>query len=84
MLAPSKEDFVATPHPSIVWQTDKTAALIDFVREAEQALATQGDLEPDERYKLEAKIGRLKEGSESLEDDETLGLWLERLRDHHP
>ncbi len=76
--------FGSHPPPGKEWQIDKTAATLDFIRRAEQALATQADLEPDEKYKLEAKIERLKDGSESLDDGETLDGWLDRLRDHYP
>jgi|GEM_PF-3760362 len=81
--APARQGFGALPPPDLAWQMGKTVATLDFVREAEQALAGT-DIEPDEKYKLEAKIGRLKDGSESLEDDETVTVWLERLRDHYP
>ena len=79
----SEQKYGAQPPPELAWQIGKTVATLDFVREAEQALAGT-ELEPDETYKLEAKIERLKDGSESLEDDETLDVWLERLRDHYP
>lgn len=81
--SPPRHAFGALPPPELAWQMGKTVATLDFVREAELALAGT-DLEADEKYKLEAKIDRLKDGSENLEDDETLAVWLERLRDHYP
>jgi hypothetical protein len=62
----------------------KTAATVKFVRDAEAVVAAGSDLTETETYQLGAKIERLKDGSESLEEFETVDDWLERLRDHHP
>jgi hypothetical protein len=76
--------FGALPPPEFAWQMGKTVATLDFVREAEQALATRTDLDDGERYQLQAAIDRMKEGSEEPRDDDTVDAWLERLRDHYP
>ena len=81
---PPQHAFGALPPPDTAWQTGKTVATIDFVREAEKALSQRTDLDTHERHVLRTKIDMLKSGEESLGDAETIDRWLEALRDHHP
>jgi len=75
--------FGANPPPGMAWQIGKTAATIRFVNEAEASFLNR-DMTPTELYQLKAMIDRLKDGTEGLEDWDTVDTWLERLRDHYP
>ena len=76
--------FGANPPPDKAWQIGKTAATIDFVSAAEDALATSSDLTEVEAYQLRTHVEMLKEGQTALEEFETVDEWLDRLRDHYP
>lgn len=75
--------FGANPPPGMEWRIGKTAATIVFVQEAEIALLNL-ELTSAEAYQLQAKIDRMKSGDESLDEEQAVDDWLERLRDHYP
>lgn len=74
----------ANPPPGQEWQTGKTAATIKFVLEAEVEMYRRPDMTNGEGYVLLQLVERLKSGEESLDEEETVDQWLERLRDHYP
>jgi hypothetical protein len=75
----------ALPSIDQAWQLGKTDATVTFVKEAEARLkARTSELTETEAYQLSAKIDRLKDGDESLDDSDTVDDWLDRLRDHYP
>ena len=74
----------ANPPPGQEWQIGKTAATIKFVLEAEVEMVRRPDMTNGEGYTLLMLVERLKSGEESLDEEESVDTWLERLRDHYP
>lgn len=72
----------ANPPQQSGWQVGKTAASIAFVNEAEAG----GPFAMSDRewQLLDAMVKRLKNGSESLTDFQTVSNWLDRLQNHYP
>ncbi|WKZ29380.1 MAG: hypothetical protein QY323_01470 [Patescibacteria group bacterium] len=75
--------FGTPPDPEHAWQEGMTVQTLEFISEAERVIATN-TLSEKEVYVLRAKIDRLKDGQESLDESDTFDEWLEQLRHHHP
>lgn len=68
----------------IRWQRGKTDAVIRFVGDAEKALHSENDFTEEEITLLKATVTRMKDGTESITEFQTVEDWLETLRNHYP
>lgn len=88
LVAKSQGDLGGAVAPAFM-----TGATLAFVQAAERVLVQEvsapigADAEPlsaDERYKLVATVDRMRDGQEAAGSGDTVGGWLDRLRDHPP
>jgi hypothetical protein len=69
---------LALQDPKVHWQIGKSAAVIMFVKEAQDALLERTDLTDTERQRLTTTVQQLKNGTASIDKHETIDEWLER------